>query len=458
MPALLPTDILAGLNQTNILDPIQAAQARTVLQQTQLRNLGIPAQNEQTVLQNTGLENQNQRYAAETPDVLAQLQQKTKEGAAEMPVHELAGAKASVGLDFLRPLMGGQAFQQETNGQGPLQSLMNPAPQAPGSALTGMVNPQQGESPLRAAMRLPLKEFMAWAAQPGARDAMGEYFEPALQQKQMEAFAQLRPQLDAIKAKALAAGGDLKKAGYNNLASALAAAIPPELQHYPAVSDYLKEADKLKPDMQFNPAIGGQIQQRDINSLREMSKLAAKKYVDSRDIMTTVIPEYQEYKKDPTGPFAKQLQQSLLDKFVQMSINKSPTEAQYEISQAFPGLKTYIDQASGKLMFGQIVPEQTIDGIVKIMSRAGIERGQNLKTMNDNIEQQAILGGVDPARVHFIPNSVVSQDSTAWSGLAGQKAAAGGAKPMKEWKAGDERINSAGTPMVFDGAKWSPKK
>lgn len=232
--------------------------------------------------------------------------------------------------------------------------------------------------------------------------------------RDMRDWIGLKPKLDQLMTPGPKGWNPLSGEKATAFSKALAA-IPAYLMSNPHVKEWLSTAKGEQQNTVFNPFNQQRIEQTDIGQLRAQSAKAAKGYTDTRQVMSTVEPEYLSYKKDPTGPGAKFMQQSLLDKFVQMSLNKSPTEAQYEIAQSFPGLKTVIDKETGHLMWGQIVTEQAVDAIVDLMRKAGIERGSQLKDLNDVITQQAEAGGVDPSRIGMIPNNVVTSDSTKWA-------------------------------------------
>lgn len=133
-----------------------------------------------------------------------------------------------------------------------------------------------------------------------------------------------------------------------------------------------------------------------------------------------------------------------------MSINKSPTEAQYAITTSFPGVEMLLDKTGQHLKWGALVTDDVIKGIVDIMRQTAIARGSNLKQMNNQFMQQAAdAGDPQPNIIPYVGNEIITSDSTKWEEKH--------VNPFG-YKKDDKKLDDDGDPIIFDGTNWVADK
>jgi len=221
----------------------------------------------------------------------------------------------------------------------------------------------------------------------------------------------LKPQLDRIM-QAPAGGWDPLKGTKGIALDKAISQIPAYLLDHPGVKQWIADKKSEQQNTVFNPAMS---QMRDIPSLRTQSTAFAKTYQTAKDALNAAEAEYANYLKDPTSPTNRVDQQGIIDKYTMVSLGKSPTEAQIELAQQFPGIESWFDLASGRLKTGQIIPKAATDEMMRNMRGTVINYGSNLKQKNAVTAQAADLGGIDPRRVVAMPDEAITADSTRFA-------------------------------------------
>lgn len=213
-------------------------------------------------------------------------------------------------------------------------------------------------------------------------------------------------------------GGRLNEGDYNQILGKIESAVTqnPSLAKADGYKDLTTLLEKQKPLPVFNPMMS---QARDIPSLRQRSNADAKTYQTSKDALNAAEAEYSNYLKDPNAPTNRVDQQGIIDKYTMVSLGKTPTEAQLQLAQAFPGIDNWFDLASGKLKTGQIVPQPAIDEMMRNMRGTTINYGKTLQQKNAVVKNAAALGGIDPGRVLNTPDDVIDADIQRFSTAPG---------------------------------------
>lgn len=223
----------------------------------------------------------------------------------------------------------------------------------------------------------------------------------------------LIPKLNSIMTPSNPAKGWNPMTGEKGTALAKASSlIPAYLLDNPKVKDWLAFQRAEQQQTVFNPAGAGGVQMRDLNSLRSQSIGDSKTYQVARDALNAAEAEYTNYLKDPNSKTNRVDQQGIIDKYTMISLGKSPTEAQIELAQQFPGIQNWLDLTSGRLKTGQIIPKEATDEMMRNMRGTVINYGNTLKQKNERQVEEAELGGIDPRRVITVPNQAITQDST----------------------------------------------
>jgi hypothetical protein len=243
--------------------------------------------------------------------------------------------------------------------------------------------------------------------------------------------------------------GYLNEGDYNLILGKVESVVSqnPSLAKADGYKELTTMLEKAKPQPVFNPELS---KSRDIPSLRQRSTADAKTYQTSKDALNAAEAEYSNYIKDPNSSTNRVDQQGIIDKYTMVSLGKSPTEAQLQLAQAFPGIDNWFDLASGHLKTGQIIPKAAVDEMMRNMRGTVINYGQNLKTKNAVVENAAELGGIDPARVLNVPSSVVTADSTRFANAPGMA-------QQGQPKIGDTKQNSHGLTVVYGPKGWALK-
>lgn len=218
------------------------------------------------------------------------------------------------------------------------------------------------------------------------------------------AFLAIKPQLDAIQTKYKKS---IEKGDYNEMLREMQATIPANL--IPTAKEYMAQADRQKPNQQFNPDYA--VSRRE-GGLRSTSNKESETYNKARDFQRQAEQTYDEYVKDPHGPGSRSLQSAILDKFVGVSIQKSPTEAQIALAKEWPGAKDAIDWATGKIRDNAIITPENTAAMMRAINLETTGLGSNLKGKNTIRSNAAELGGVDPGLILNYPNENITADST----------------------------------------------
>lgn len=279
---------------------------------------------------------------------------------------------------------------------------------------------------------------------------LSKYLQPMIDhQSQIE---EVNPTLLGIAKVAEMPGGSRTEARIKAAALVAVLAKHPIVASHPDVKEAIATATPRNTEVVFNPFLQGRTTQMDINSLRQSSRQSAASYIVARDVMAIVEPEYKKYVNAKGDDIAikKQIQQSILDKYIQMSINKSPTEAQYAITTSFPGVEMLLDKTGQHLKWGALVTDDVIKGIVDIMRQTAIARGSNLKQMNNQFMQQAAdAGDPQPNIIPYVGNEIITSDSTKWEEKH--------VNPFG-YKKDDKKLDDDGDPIIFDGTNWVADK
>lgn len=499
MPPLLPSDIMNGLNQVNVLNPIQAAQARAVLEQTQLRNQGIPAENERTVLENKGIPARNQQTELQNiglglhnsqteksmPDILAQLGLKTQGDQADLPGKQLEGDKNTYRKKTFDEAIAPQAApspQPEMNGQGPLMSLMNPAPQpaAAQAAPAGTLLDRLKGMDLNGLRDMKMKD-----QQTG--DALKEFLDPALAMKTMADKKLMYDDLNSPEWKDKISAIGTKNTNAITAFNGFRATHPvisllPESEQAKIQSESFKaNAQPNMASMMMAPAAPGA-------SSFWGEGLAARKFT---------LDQFNQAANGMRGPNKEKFIQDTFSKWAEVDPAFNPSDAAIGIKQAQdknnnrtlgliqsvrPNL-TRLVELSDKIARSNIkmVSKAELAGN-REFSNDDLAKFDALKTLSvDEINNIFSPGGgsnqsremamglvretLPPKQFKHALNVVIeAMDNRAKGieslsrGYAGPHVKIeGDVKPLKEWKDGDTRINSAGTPMIRVGGEWKPQ-
>jgi hypothetical protein len=390
MPALLPTDIMNGLNQVNVLNPIQAAQARAMLEQTQLKNQGIPAENAQMLLQNTGMQQGNERFAASTPDILAQLRFKTGADQDQAPVNKLAAKEATLKgtiLDQLSPAFGGTAQP----------------PQAPEAAQMGPQSVPEAES---AAMKLlhpnaatggiqdkPLSELRKMVSGAGPMsDYMGGMLKPTMDYKSLH--EEVIPAISEMAEVSKMPGASREEARLKAAAiSAIDAKYPMAVDN-PKYKDAKATAMPKNPDVVFNPAGMANVNAKlkgtlitDFAKERKDYNTKANAYVTARGIQNS----------DAWGSGTGD--QNLMDQMIIAETGKPPTEAQYYEQAKKYGFLDAIDLISGKIRSDAKLSNKVRNNIMSDLESQAKINQQIYQAAITHTSERARKNEIDPADI-----------------------------------------------------------
>lgn len=393
MPALLPSDIIQGLQTTLIDNPLIAEEKRKKNLQQQLESdrygAQTPDSNAQMALATEQARANLGRFNSETPDVLAQLGIKTNTDKLGIPVKEeeakLAGVKSNI-LDERFP--GGKPT--------PIQQL---APDLPVGEQVQALKSKINQDKMYSGMGIPVG--------PENENTLNNL----LASERAKAFSEIA---------AIPKGGT--KSSLRDQQTALEN-IAAKYPHLAGDQGFEKRITEAKPaNADYNNLGLGAAQARtiqsDVNSLRSRSLENSKRYDIARKALDQGEGAYKKYLENPNSPDAKATQQTIIDKFVQVSLQKSPTESQISLIQSWPGLENVVDKATGKIKEGKIVPDALVDGMMDNMRREATELGSDLKYTNQvDIEagQSNPFGEIDPKRYIRYPSEGITADSTKWA-------------------------------------------
>lgn len=343
---------------------------------------------------------------------------------AKVPVNNLSGQQAGIESGIL-----GQMFPGFGQAQPPSTTMPPP-----------MQNQFAGKT---------LAELRQMKMDAGpASDFVGKMIDPMI--KGRSETEEVAPALKEISAAASLPGGTREEARAKAAALSGVIAKYPLIAGDPRLKEAITAAMPKNPDVVFNP-----IGQNAVDA-----RLIGTYLTDWRGIKNNYEKVAQPYlaiqgikKSSAWGTGVGD--QSLIDKLILLETGKVPTEAQYFQFAHNLGFEDKIDKLTGKLVKGAILGEnarqQMLNEAKEQMNLAheGYDHSANEQT---EIMQAA---GANPATVVHKGGyyNEVGKALTEAEAPKGGKAVA----PLKNWKDGDRRVNTAGTPMIRENGKWRPE-
>lgn len=158
---------------------------------------------------------------------------------------------------------------------------------------------------------------------------------------------------------------------------------------------------------------------KDMTSARGISETNTKPYMTARNFWSQGEKTYKDYleKGGPASPGAKSYQQGILDKFVGVSLQKSPTEAQIRLTQSWPGFENYLSENKDSqgnflgynLKTGVFIPENVLSSMMDVMRDDVSGLADNVKQNNASIKRMA---GADfnPDKAIIITDEEIDKD------------------------------------------------
>lgn len=162
-------------------------------------------------------------------------------------------------------------------------------------------------------------------------------------------------------------------------------------------------------DGQVNPVLASKLAPGIIGE----SKNDAATYAKTKGFLSQAEDTYADYLKNPDDPGVRANMSAILDKFVGVSIQKQPTQAQIELAQAFPGLKNIAPKIIGWLSTGNPIAPDVLGKMMTVMRTEASGLGDQLITQNNTRGTQLKKVGLDESFLNT-PNSTVQADQAKW--------------------------------------------
>lgn len=201
---------------------------------------------------------------------------------------------------------------------------------------------------------------------------------------------------------------------------------------------------------------------RDMTNLRGISEKNTAPYLNARNFWSQGEKTYADYLKQggPANPGAKSYQQGILDKFVGVSLQKSPTEAQIKLTQSWPGFQNYLEENKDsqgnflgyKLKNGVFIPENVLSSMMDVMRDDVKGLADNVKQNNAGVRRMA-GSDYNPDKAMIITDEELEKDL----GRIPQKMEGSNFTNDPTYKSLDE-IPANATGAWVNGVHYSPRK